>query len=43
MTPVPVVVAKNIKIVVGDDRMNRDLKNKLAELKERFDNLSDLL
>jgi hypothetical protein len=43
MIPVPVVVAKNIKNVVGDDFMNKNFKEKFEELKQRFQDLSDLL
>lgn len=43
MIPVPVAVAKNIKNVVGDDFMNKNFKEKFEELKQRFQDLSDLL
>lgn len=43
MIPAPAVVVRNIKSVVGDDRVNNNFKDQLEELKQRFKDLSDLL
>lgn len=43
MIPVPVEVEKNTKNAVGDDKMAVNYKDKYEELKDRFNELSDLL
>ncbi len=44
MIPVPVVVGKSIKIVVGDDKvLNENYEERLEKLKEKVADLSDLL
>ncbi len=44
MTPVPVVVAKSTKIVVGDDKvLNENYEDKLINLRKRVEDLRDLL
>ena len=43
MIPAPVGVGKNTKNVVGDDKMAVNYEDEYEELKDRFNELSDLL
>ncbi len=44
MTPVPAVVGKSIKNVVGDDKvLNDSYENRLEDLRKRVIDLRDLL